>query len=304
MSIGVLGTGLVGSRVVQNLVSHGADVVVASRRNIPDLFECSTVVLAHGAPHSRFSSTLMGQGCNVVSVSDDLEDTMQLLALTERAQSTKTSLVVGAACSPGMSNLLVRHVARAFDVVDEVHVAVHGTGGPACAIQHHDNLSGTAIGWHDGEWIKRPAGSGRELCWFPDPVNAHDCYRYATAEPALIQRIAPELRRITSRMSATRRDRLTARMPMMSPPHKEGGIGGLRVEVRGTRRGERHVEIVGMAERIASVAAAVSAHTAMTVDRAGLAHGVYALGDEALPNADILDAVLAGGFTLHQFVGF
>jgi hypothetical protein len=203
-----------------------------------------------------------------------------------------------------MSNLLVRHVARAFDVVDEVHIAVHGTGGPACAIQHHDNLAGTAIGWHDGEWIKRPAGSGRELCWFPDPVNAHDCYRYATAEPALIQRVVPELQRITSRMSATRRDRLTARMPMMSPPHKEGGIGGLRVEVRGTRKGERHVEIVGMAERIASVAAAVAAHSAIALEKTTPAAGIYALGDEALPNADILDAVLAGGFSLHQFVGF
>ena len=38
---------------------------------------------------------------------------------------------------------------------------------------------------------------------------------------------------ISARRSARRRDRFTARLPMLSPPHQEGGIGALRVEVRG-----------------------------------------------------------------------
>jgi hypothetical protein len=202
-----------------------------------------------------------------------------------------------------MTGLLVNHVSRAFDAMDEVHVAVHGTGGPRCAHQHHRNLAGTSVGWHDGEWLQRPAGSGRELCWFPDPVNARDCYRHASAEPILLQRIAPQLQRITARVSATRRDRLTARLPMLSPPHKEGGVGALRVEARGTRNGVRHVEIVGMAERIASVAAAVAANAAHVLTTQSITPGVHALGAPELPNADILDGVLAAGHTLHQFIG-
>ncbi len=261
-NIGIVGSGLVGSRVAQHLTSFEHPIVVTNHFNVSEVHGCDVVVLAHSAPHAELAATLLGQGCNVVSCCDDLEDTMSMLDLVPRAISMGRSLVVGAACSPGMTGLLVSHVSRAFDVMDEVHVAVHGTGGPRCAHQHHKNLAGTSVGWHEGEWLQRPAGSGRELCWFPDPVNARDCYRHASAEPILVQRIAPQLRRITARVSATRRDRLTARLPMLSPPHKEGGIGALRVEARGSRNGVRHVEIVGMAERIASVAAAVAANVA------------------------------------------
>ena len=90
---------------------------------------------------------------------------------------------------------------------------------------------------------------------------------------------------------------------MLLPPHAEGGIGALRVEVRGTKDGIRHVEICGMAERIASIAASVAAHTALAILKSPVAPGVHVLGESSLPNAEILNALVAGGLTLHQFVG-
>jgi hypothetical protein len=119
----------------------------------------------------------------------------------------------------------------------------------------------------------------------------------------LLQRAEITLQRITARVSATRRDRLTARLPMLAPPHPEGGIGGLRVEVRGVRNGNRHVEIVGVAERLASVAGAVASNTALAIHNGTVPPGVHNLGQENLPNDTILDGVLATGTTLHQFVG-
>lgn len=297
----VVGSGVVGTRVVQHLTSLNCAPALYTHKQRSEYLKHQVVVLACASPHAQIATMLIDEGISVVSVSDSVTDVMALLALQERAVERKARLVVGAACVPGMSGLLVSHLAKAFDVMDEVHVAVHGTGGPACAHEHHEALSGRAFGWHDGEWIERPAGSGRELCWFPEPVSSRDCYRFASAEPMLLQRIAPSLQRITARVSATRRDRLTARLPMLSPPHAEGGVGGLRVEARGSRNGVRHIEIVGMAEKVASVAAAVSAHTAVRVGEC--APGVYVLGDQTLPNADILNAVLASGLTLHQFVG-
>jgi hypothetical protein len=297
----VVGSGVVGTRVVQHLTSLGLAPALYSHKQRSELLSKSVVVLACARPHTQLATMLIDEGISVVSVSDNVSDIMDLLALHDRAVSHNARLVPGAACVPGMSGLLVSHVAKAFDVMDEVHVAVHGTGGPSCAREHHDSLSGRAFGWHDGEWIERPSGSGRELCWFPDPIDAKDCYRYASAEPMLLQRIAPSLQRITARVSATRRDRLTAHLPMLSPPHAEGGVGGLRVEARGSRNGVRHNEIVGMAEKVASVAAAVAAHTAVRVG--DCAPGVHVLGESTLPNADILTAVLASGLTLHQFVG-
>jgi hypothetical protein len=302
-SVGVVGTGVVGARVVASLSTLGINAHIASLKSATELFNSSVVVLAHGGPHAALASTFIAEGVSVISVSDNLEDVLSIIDLQERAVAKGVVAIAGAACSPGISGLLVSHVSRAFTSIDEVHTAVHGTGGPMCARQHHDSLAGLSVGWHDGEWLQRPAGSGRELCWFPDPVGARDCYRYATPEPVLLQRINPELNRITSRVSATRRDRLTARLPMLSPPHAEGGLGGIRVEVRGVRNGTRHIEVVGVAERVATVAGAVAASSAHALLNHTIASGVYNLGQTALPNADILDNVIACGVRLHQFIG-
>lgn len=301
--IGVVGSGVVGSRVAITLQALGHSTRVAHYREASDLFGCRAVVVAHGGSHASTVSAFVGQGIPVVSTGDNLADVLAMLDGHERAVARKVPVVVGAACAPGMSGLLLSHVRRAFESVDEIHSAVHGTGGPLCAHQHHDSLAGTSIGWHDGEWLQQPAGSGRELCWFPDPVGSRDCYRYASPEPVLLQRAEPGLMRITSRVSATRRDRLTARLPMMTPPHSEGGLGGLRVEVRGVRDGKRHVEIVGIAERVATIAGAVAAHTVVSLLGGNVAPGVHNLGESGLPNADILDGVVASGITLFQFVG-
>ena len=301
--IGIIGSGVVGTRVAAQIHTLGLRPRVASLRHATDLFDCSVVVLAHGAPHSALAATFVAQGIAVISVSDNLADVLALLDIQDRALARKVPVIIGAACSPGMTGLLVHHVTRAFESIDEVHVAVHGTGGPQCARQHHESLAGVSIGWHEGEWLQRPAGSGRELCWFPDPVGARDCYRYASPEPVLLQRIAPSLQRISARVSATRRDRLTARLPMLSPPHAEGTLGGLRVEVRGVRNGMRHVEIVGIAERVATITGSVAAHAARALMNGSVPPGVHNLGQDEVPNDYILDGVLDSGTILHQFVG-
>ena len=108
--------------------------------------------------------------------------------------------------------------------------------------------------------LDRAAGWQRpELCWFPEPVGARDCYRGAMPDPWLLHRSFPEVDRISARVSATRRDRFTARLPMLSPPHREGGIGALHVKARGRDAdGARVTLIMGIAELIGTAAAAVA----------------------------------------------
>jgi hypothetical protein len=120
----------------------------------------------------------------------------------------------------------------------------------------------------------------------------------------LLKRAAPELRRVTARVSATRRDRFTARLPMLAPPHPEGGLGGLRIEVRGMRDGARHTSIAGVAERVAQVAGVVAATTARAISSGSLTiPGAFVLGESELPNEELLSSVLAAGVRLHEFVG-
>ena len=324
--IGVVGAGVTGSRVVEQLsisgdyqiLIHDRDLFGAQRLaavqksvrgsvsvvDFDSLTPASVVVLACGSPHAQLAKKLIDRGTSVVSLSDDVTDTMELLGLHNEAVALGKVIVVGAAASPGLTGLLLRHLETNFDVVDEVHIALHGTGGPNCAVQHHRALAGQSVGWHDGEWLRRPGGSGRELCWFPEPVGSYDCYRAEMADPVLLAQAKPELQRITARVSATRRDRFTARLPMLVAPHAEGGMGALRIEVRGFRNGSRIVEIAGVAERVAQIAGVVAASTARFVATGQIATpGACVLGQDVLPNAEILRDVLSCGIRLHQFVG-
>ena len=161
-----------------------------------------------------------------------------------------------------------------------------------------------ALGWADGEWIERPGGSGRELCWFPDPMGAQDCYRAAHADPVLLHLAFPEVDRITVKVSATRRDRLTARLPMLRPPHVGGNDGAVRVELRGALGGgERWTVIAGAAGRTAGLAAAVCAASVEACLEGLVPAGVHTPGDSALVDADLLGRATAHGVTVLEFTG-
>lgn len=317
-SVAVVGVGAVGRRVLRQLGPHlqasggslaahdlrperlgnTSKVTLVAHDQVAD---SEVVVLATPAPQVTLAARLLERGCHVVATTDDLGDLRELCDLAHLAEANAVTLVAGAAVSPGLSGLLARQLAARFDRIDEIHVAVHGTGGPACAKQHHHALRGRSLGWHDGQWLYRPAGSGRELCWFPEPIGPRDCYRAELGDPLLLHRVFAEVERISGRMSATRRDRLTSRLPMLSPPHDEGGIGALRVEVRGWRHGERVSAIAGESERAAVTTSAVA--SAFAWAQPTLPVGLVTAGDERLPTAALLTDIAQRGVRLWEFVG-
>lgn len=318
----VVGAGAVGARITRRLIAAAADVEIAVRdtqpavattlvnhlggraRAVDDIpVDSAVIVLAHPRPHAALVERLVAAGTPVVSVSDDLDDIRRLLALDSVARANHVPLVVGAAMSPGLSGLLARHLTSQFDAIDEIHVAVHGTGGPACARQHHRALAGTSLNWHDRSWVERPAGSGRELCWFPDPLGAWDCYRADIPDPVLLVEAFPTVERVSARLSANRRDRFTSRLPMLRPPHQEGGLGGLRVEVRGARAGERLTLVAGVSERVAVVTAAVAGVMALAALGGGLPSGVIVPGQVGLDTRSLLIQIADAGLSLREFVG-
>jgi hypothetical protein len=186
-------------------------------------------------------------------VADSLSAVEGLLDLHAEAHERGVVVAVGAGFGPGLSCVLARHAAAELDVVDEVHVAHHGTGGPACARQHHGALRGVGLDWRDHAWRRRPPGSGRELCFFPDPIGGSDCYRAGLPDALLLVPAFPDASRVTARLAATRRDRLTAGLPMLRRPHAEGRIVG------------RDRVVVGAVDRPAVAAGTVAAVTARWV---------------------------------------
>ena len=83
--------------------------------------------------------------------------------------------------------------------------------------------------------------------------------------------------RITARVGANRRDRFTARLPMLRRPHPEGGVGAVRVEVRGRRGQGRDVTVLGAMDRPGVAAGSVAAVAALWIGES-LAGGPGARG--------------------------
>jgi saccharopine dehydrogenase-like NADP-dependent oxidoreductase len=281
--VAVLGAGAVGARAARQVAStEGVTrVLVTDRRaervrtvvqSLGDVAvplpaddsewaaACDVAILAlPPGGHDAVARSFLDRGVPVVSVSDAIADVEALLDLDTVARERNLPLVIGAAFAPGLSCLLACHAAAGFDAVEEVHVGKVGTGGPACARQHHAALGQRALDWRDGGWLERRSGSGRELSWFPDPVGARDCYRAGLPDALLLTPAFPGVERVTARFAATRRDRVTARFPMLRRPHPEGGPGAIRVEVRGTKGGSRAVTVLGAIDRPAVAAGAVAA---------------------------------------------
>jgi saccharopine dehydrogenase-like NADP-dependent oxidoreductase len=305
----VVGTGAVGSRAARQLAStegmervfiadvdgeraHAVaaslgDIAAVVRPPAADIASVDVVVLAAPTGHRQAAERALERGASVVSAVDDVDEVRALMMLDAEARERGLSVVIGAAFSPGLTCVLARHASFGFDSVEQVHVAKAGTGGPACARQHHRALATEVVDWRDGAWARRSGGSGREVCFFPDPVGGQDCYRAAVPDALLLAPAFTGVQRVTARMAATRRDRLTSWLPMLRPPHPEGVIGGVRVEVRGRRGPTQDIRVLGAIDRPAIAAGAVAAVAAVWAAEGRLARpgagGLAELLDEPVP---------------------
>lgn len=281
----LVGGGAVGARAGRQLLSLGplddlavidpdagrAEAVVTSfgppARVAADLASAAVeagdvVILCLPGAHLAYAERAVSRGAHVVSVGDAVDDVKDLLELDARARTSGCTVVAGAGFSPGLSCVLAALGSRGFERVEEIHVSKVGTGGPACAHQHRRALAGEALEWRDGSWDRRRGGSGRQLCWFPDPVRGIDCYRAALPEPVLLLAAFPGADPAGVRVGTSRRDRLTARLPMLRRPHPEGQLGAIRVEIRGAQGVALDDRVLGAVDRPGVAAGTVAAMAA------------------------------------------
>lgn len=319
--IGIVGLGRVGSHAARQLRTGRAplrvyDVLRDRRHQVLDMLRPidgpaepnggpgTTVILATPAGnHGPVGAALVRSGVNVVSTSDDPTDVNDLLHLHDRALDSGVTVVAGAGLSPGFSCLQALHASRAFHVVQEISVWTTGTAGPACARRHHRCLQLPALALIDGEWVEKRAGSGRDLTWFPGSLGAQDCYRGALAEPVLLHRVFPAARRLSARTAATRRDRLTGRLPMLRKPHADGGPGGLRLEVRGLGALGYQTEVVGAMVYPSVAAGTLAAVIADYVHHGDPRHGAMGVAELTSNPSKLLSELHRRGLTAARFQG-
>lgn len=322
----VVGVGAVGARAARQLVGVEAiarvilvdidasqAVAAATSLGRPaeagpwapaDLGAGDVVLLACPGPHHELARAAVRQGASVVSLADGVDEVLALLALDAHAREHGVTVAIGAGFAPGLTCVLARHAAAGFDSIDEVSVARAGTGGPACARRHHEALTGEAVDWRDGAWSARRAGSGRQLCWFPDPIGALDCYRGGLPDALLLAPAFPGVQRVTARVAASRRDRLTARFPMLRQPHPEGLLGAATVEVRGRRGPVTDVRVLGALDRPAIAAGIVAGVTAAWAVDGRLAHpGAGGLAELVVEPVPFLQDLARRGVRAAAFEG-
>lgn len=275
MRIAIFGAGLVGRRTATLLCSEHQVTLYAQHRSAPtidgvrcvagwdpqEIASSDVVVLATASQYQfTLARELVRAGRHVICTADNAVVIERLWALGQLARDRGACLIVGAAFSPGVSTALVMHLANGFDQVHAMSSAQFGTGGPACAREHHRAMNTSSREVSRGLLRPARAGSGRELVWFPEPVGPADCYRAGLAEPFLLHQLLPHVPRIEARQAATRRDRLTARLPMLRPPHAEGLLGAVWVEVRGqTGQTVEHRTLAATAPQASGAAAMAAA---------------------------------------------
>ncbi|MEZ5237668.1 MAG: hypothetical protein R2716_01475 [Microthrixaceae bacterium] len=196
-AVAVVGVGLLGGRLARELVSspttpvlslhsarpdrrrelesafgkarRGAALQVRDRAEAPP--EQTEVVVLTGAQDSQVAEARqhLERGRHVVTTVDAHSPAVSLLSLDPEARRCGRTVVVASCFSPGLSDVLAAWGEQRFDSVDEMHFARHGAGGPGCARDRLDALRREAHEWRDGAWVRNRPGSGRQLCWFPDP---------------------------------------------------------------------------------------------------------------------------------------
>jgi hypothetical protein len=319
--IGIVGLGRVGSHAARQLRTGPAPLRVydtdrARRDQVLDMLRPldgpaepnggpgTTVILATPAGnHGAVAAALVRSGISVVSSSDDPVDVYDLLQLHDRAIDSGTTVVAGAGLSPGFSCLQTLHASRDFDDLQEISVWTTGTAGPACARRHHRCLQLPAPTLVDGHWVDKRPGSGRDLAWFPGSLGALDCYRGALAEPMLLHRLFPTASRISARTAATRRDRLTGRLPMLRRPHADGGPGGVRIEVRGLGAKGYQTDVVGTMVYPSVAAGTVAAVVAEFVHHGDPPRGAMGVAELASNPSSLLAELHRRGLTAARFHG-
>lgn len=306
----VLGAGAVGARAARQLVGGDlfAEVVMvdvataraeAAAQSLGSPARSATwsealrigpavVVLAAPGDHAAWAEEAMMVGADVVSTAGSAAVVGALLAQNGEARQAMRTVVVGAGFAPGLSCLLARHAADGFDVIDEIHVAKLGVGGPACARDLDLALaSGPGLDWREGRWVVPVPGRGGRLGWFPEPLGGRDCFAAAVGDTALLVPAFPEVRRVTTRVAVSRRERMLRRAPVRRRPAAEGLLGGLRVEVRGRRGPATDSVVLGALDRPALAAGIVAGLVASWVTAGRIATrgaaGLAVLVPEPLP---------------------
>lgn len=228
------------------------------------LLDCDVALLCFPGDPAPAARKALGAGAHVVSMSTTAGAASDLLALEGAAGGARRHVVVGAGFSPGLSELVAAHLAGRFDRLDEIDLAVTGSGGVACRQERMagwPGLSGSALGkWPLAALMKSLLPDQGVLRWFPEPLGQLRCEIGSGAEELLLRAIGPNPASVTLHQYRSVGERVLSVLPSPLASRKpEADLGGLAVELRGLTAEGSEVMLAGAVDRPAVAAGTVAA---------------------------------------------
>ena len=318
------GAGDVGSRAVEYLVgASGVDRVTIADREVAAADKLAAALRGRGAqvdvkavdandhdalveamkgcdvaasalgPFYRFEARLVRAaieaGVDYASICDDWSAAQSVLAEFDKpARQAGRTIITGLGTSPGLSNVIIRHLSQQMDRTRRVDVSVYqplNAGGGEAVLKHMLYIiSGEVAFWREGKQVMVPACSEERVVEFPR-FGRIKVWNMGHAEPVTVPHFIPGVEECTffmgfgrgaglfiwpaqrglfasdSRIDWTARlfapiERLTA--------GQQPSPGALRVDVWGEKDGERvHRMACGLGQMREATALALSVGTQM-----------------------------------------
>lgn len=248
MKIAVFGEGGIANRVSRDLFDSGIDVVrfPGAFELTPELNDCALAVCTDGLDATALLAAAAGcidRGIPVVARCQTEEGWEALGAIRPEAGEADLPVLGCVGWSPGISNLMARAGYEILDDPRQIRVSwiVPGSGTRSALRRVQQSVSGTAVSFEGGAWIRSAAGEFEEQVFFPEPLGWQVVRLASGIEPMTLPSALPGVERIVVkggiagfgsdwafRKAGGVLGRWAARLPS-----RGGGWSGLRVDVTG-----------------------------------------------------------------------
>lgn len=174
---------------------------------LAELVGDADVVMNAVGPYYKHGTTVLeaaiDAGVDYVDVCDDIEPTLEMLKLHDRAIDKGVTAVVGCGNSPGFTNMIVASAADRWDEVLEAYmswvVPLADGGGPGAGFHSVRMCANPAMRVVDGRLEERPSLS--DSCWveLPEPFGSVRVFDVAHPEPVTLHQTFPTLQQAWNR---------------------------------------------------------------------------------------------------------
>lgn len=155
----------------------------------------------------RVLKAAIAAGKNFVDYCDDVNPTLEMLALTEQAKEQGITAIIGLGVSPGYFNLIAKDASDRLDTTREINmywsIAKGEPEGPAVIDHMLDIMSGEVLQFIDGKEVRVLALSGTEHeIDMPAPFGRLPTAFVGHPEPVTLSRFIPGVQQVINKYAA------------------------------------------------------------------------------------------------------